>query len=115
MEYYELKHSVQIYWESIGFALSELNDTLNDVLYKDMISNASNAAFKCSETYGKLICNSSTRNHYTECEKQFYNNLSAFIENHQIRSELQNIVHNELNNGTRFFDHFLYAIGIVSS
>ncbi len=114
MDYIALKHSVQIYWESIACVLSELKENQIDVSLENIINNATKSAFKCSEIYGKLIRNSSTRNHYTDCEKEFYNNLSIIIENHQLLYKLQNIVYDNINNGTRFFQVFLNKIGLES-
>lgn len=116
MENNTLMHSVQIYWNSIAYAMEEVVATIPNIgrngEFNDSAKNTIETAHNCSYLYGLSILDKNYLINYTNNVMLFYHQLTPLIENLDFIVRLQNIVHSQLIGGTRFFDQFLYTIGV---
>ena len=112
-----LLHSVQIYWNSIVYAMetvvTQMENTLSEnPAFNEVVNNIIMTAQNCSNLYGLSIRDKNYRVNYTNNEMLFYYQLTPLIENQEFLIHLQNAVNNQLIDGERFFDHFLRTIHV---
>jgi len=115
----QLLHSVQIYWNTIGYTLTDVLNRIGINLNQDFVLNVIDAigtAYTCAELYNPVIIdrNNPVADHnYQNNENLFYEQLTQLLNNNNyFANELQNQVRGELPLGVRYFEHFLYVLGI---
>jgi hypothetical protein len=123
--FFPLPHSMQIYWQTIASTLCDVFEDmihLNQLDEHDIISvtNAIITANTCADLYGEVIrvpiaerqTNKISENNYINNEIVFYNQLITLLLNEDFYTNLQNVVREEVNIGTRYFTRFLSVIGV---
>ncbi len=113
----KLLHSIQVYWNTTAYILSETLDCMKtynlvDDSFNIELTNLIKMARTCSESYDTVILNRELMSDYQNNDKLFYKELQSIIKNQQFLLLLQARVQDELFIGTRFFEYFLKIIGI---
>ncbi len=115
----QLLHSVQMYWYTIGGTLTDVLHRIGNNLDRAFILNVINAistTHACADMYNRLIINRREQvvdDNYRNNENLFYDQLRELINNNNhFANELQNLVRQEHQMGTRYFVYFLDVVGI---
>ena len=123
--FFPLPHSVQMYWQTIAYALRDVLVEMSNINQLDEhtiinITNAILTANSCADLYRDVILagheenelNSIAHNNYTNTETVFYNQLIGLQLHDEFRIRLQNLVHDRAHMGIRYFHKFLEIVGV---